>query len=210
MPRFTLWSKKRLVGRARIMYFPPFPGQRCGDFFATQLGEELMPIMLGVHSAMTTFYDFAANASEEARSKGVKLDEEWPDSVRNSTEYADMVSARQEFDALELELRDACNHVVPTAWIQIKDVEEMTREARQIMDVEAACLDLDGEDELDLEDLGLDEPEPEELDFDEPEAWDESQLPKYQIMFLQQGARRLQSRAAAKRRKKAKRNRRQE
>ena len=86
----------------------------------------------------------------------------------------------------------------------------MTREARQIMDIEAASLDLDGEDELDLEDLGLDEPEPDELDFDEPEAWDESLLPKYQIMFLQEGARRLQSRAAAKRRKKAKRNRRQE
>ena len=210
MPSFTLWSKKRLVGRAKIMYFPPFPGQRCGDFVATELGEQLMPIMLGVYSTMTTFYDFAANAHEEARSNGVKFKEEWPDSVRNSTEYADMVSARHEFDSLELELRDSTNHVVPTEWIQLKDTEEMTRAARQIMDIEAASLGLDDE-ELDLEELGLDELDLDDSDFDESEAWEEeSPPPKYQIMFLQEGGRRLRSQAAAKRRKKAKRNRRQD
>lgn len=209
MPAFTLWSKKGLVGRAKIMYFPPFPGQRCGDFIPTQLGEQLMPIMLGEHSAMETFYDFAASAHEEARSKGIKFAAEWPDSVRNSTEYADMVSARHELDCLELQLRDSTNHVVPTEWIQMKDIEEMTREARQIMNLEAASLGLD-DDELDLEELGLDELDPDELDLDELESWEETPLPKYQIMFLQQGGRRLQSQAAAKRRKNAKRNRRRD
>ena len=216
MPSFTLWSKKRLVGRARIMYFPPFPGQRCGDFMPTELGEQLMPTMLGVHSAMKTFYDFAAKAHEEARSKGIKLEEEWPDSVRNSTEYADMVSANHALDSLELELRDSTNHVVPTEWIQIKDYEEMTREAQQIMEMEAASLGLDDED-FDLAELGLDELELDESDFDESEPWEgdgeedeeEPQLARYQIMFLQEGARRLQARAAEKRRRKARRKRRQ-
>jgi hypothetical protein len=210
MPSFTLWSKKRLVGRARIMYFPPFPGQRCGDFVPTELGEQLMSVMLGAHSAITTFYDFAALASEEARANGVKFDEEWPDSVRNSTEYADMISSRHELDSLDLELRDSSNNVVPTDWIQIKDVEQMTREARQIMNLEAATLGLDIDD-LDLEELGFDESDLadsdlDESDFDDPEPW-EQQPPRYQIMFLQDGARRLQSKAAARRRKKERRNR---
>ena len=208
MAAFTLWSKKRLVGRARIMYFPPFPGQRCGDFVPTALGEQLMPIMLGAHSAVTTFYAFAAKASEEAQSKGVELEEEWPSSVRNSTEYADMVSSRHEFDSLQLELRDSSNHVVPTEWIQLKDTEEMTREARQIMNLEAASLGLDAE-EFDLDELGLEELDLDESDFDAPEPWDPPPA-KYQIMFLQEGGDRLRSEAAAKRRKKAKRNRRQD
>jgi hypothetical protein len=209
MPAFTLWSKKGLVGRAKIMYFPPFPGQRCGDFMPTQLGEQLMPTLLGEHSAMKTFYDFAASAHEEARSKGIRFEEEWPDSVRHSTEYADMVSARHELDSLELQLRDSTNHVVPTEWIQIKEFEEMTREARQIMNLEAASLGL-ADEELDLEELGLDELNPDEVDFDDLESWEEPPLPKYQIMFLQEDGRRLQSQAAAKRRKKAKRTRRRD
>jgi hypothetical protein len=209
MPAFTLWSKKGLVGRAKIMYFPPFPGQRCGDFMPTQLGEQLMPTLLGEHSAMKTFYDFAASAHEEARSKGIRFEEEWPDSVRHSTEYADMVSARHELDSLELQLRDSTNHVVPTEWIQIKEFEEMTREARQIMNLEAASLGL-ADEELDLEELGLDELNPDEVDFDDLESWEEPPLPKYQIMFLQEDGRRLQSQAAVKRRKKAKRTRRRD
>jgi hypothetical protein len=209
MPAFTLWSKKGLVGRAKIMYFPPFPGQRCGDFMPTQLGEQLMPTLLGEHSAMKTFYDFAASAHEEARSKGIRFEEEWPDSVRHSTEYADMVSARHELDSLELQLRDSTNHVVPTEWIQIKEFEEMTREARQIMNLEAASLGL-ADEELDLEELGLDELNPDEVDFADLESWEEPPLPKYQIMFLQEDGRRLQSQAAVKRRKKAKRTRRRD
>jgi hypothetical protein len=129
--------------------------------------------------------------------------------VRHSTEYADMVSARHELDSLELQLRDSTNHVVPTEWIQIKEFEEMTREARQIMNLEAASLGL-ADEELDLEELGLDELNPDEVDFDDLESWEEPPLPKYQIMFLQEDGRRLQSQAAVKRRKKAKRTRRRD
>jgi hypothetical protein len=63
---------------------------------------------------------------------------------------------------------------------------------------------------LDLEELGLDELNPDEVDFDDLESWEEPPLPKYQIMFLQEDGRRLQSQAAVKRRKKAKRTRRRD
>lgn len=190
MPAFTLWSKNRLLGRARIMYFPPFPGQRCGDFEPTEIGEHLMPILLGADPALAAFYDFALAAREEADAKGVDWDgEEWPEFIRNSTEYADMISTRDELRSLELELRDSGGRVVPTDWIQMKDAEQMSAMAREIMLEEAASMGLD----LDL-------------DMDEPEPW-EPKPAKYQIQVMLEGGDRLRSRAAARRGKRRKRKR---
>ena len=189
MPAFTLWSKGRLIGRAKMMYFPPFPGQRCGDFDPNELGERLMPIMLAVKPAINAFYDFALEARQEAEANGVDLGQrEWPDSVRTSTEYADMISAQHEFDTLRLELRDDCNRVVPTEWIDVRDTEKMTREAQQLMIAQALFLGLDVD----------------ERDADEPEPW-EPPPPKYQIMLMLEGGQRLLSQAAARRRRKRKR-----
>jgi hypothetical protein len=203
MPAFTLWSKGKLIGRAKIMYFPPFPGQRCGDFAPTELGERLMPIMLAVKPAITAFYDFALEARDDAEANGIDLgQQEWPESVRTSTEYADMISAQHEFDTLSLELRDDCNRVVPTEWIEIRDTEQMTREARQIMAAEALMLGLD----VDAGDVDAGEFDADDVDAgdaDEPEPWDPPP-PKYQIMLMLEGGQRLRSQAAAERRRKRK------
>ena len=188
MPAFTLWSKGRLIGRAKIMYFPPFPGMRVGDFEPTELGERLMSVMLGVDPAITAFYDFALRAREEAEAKGVDLGEaEWPQSVRNSTEHADMISTRDEFDSLCLELRDDQGRRVPTDWIHMKDAEQMTAMAREIMIEEAAAMGI-------------------ELDLDEPEPW-EPKRAKYQIQVMLEGGDRRLSRMASKQAKKPKRKR---
>lgn len=192
MAKFTLWSKDRLIGHAKIMYFPPFPGMRVGDFEATELGEQLMSVILGVRPAVMAFYDFARNARQEAEAAGVDLGKApWPESVRSSTEYADMVSSQREFDSLELVLKDSYGRVVPTEWIDMRDAEKMTAEAHQIMMIEAESMGLDveldetGLEKLDLEKLDLDETDLDDADLDEPE-W-EPNPPKYQIQLMLEG-----------------------
>ena len=184
MPAFTLWSKDKLIGRAKIMYFPPFPGMRVGDFDATEVGEQLMSVMLCVRPAVTAFYEFREKARREAAAAGVDVSkDDWRNCVRTSTEYADMVSSQHEFDRLELQLRDSGGRVVPTEWIDMRDAEKMTAEAHEFMLAEA-------------ESMGI------ELDFDELEPW-EPKPSKYQIQIMLEGGEELWRTASRKRRQEA-------
>jgi hypothetical protein len=202
MPKFTLWSKDRLIGRAKIMYFPPFPGMRVGDFEATELGEQLMSVILGVRPAIMAFYDFADKARRDAEAAGADLGTApWPESVKSSTEYADMVSSQREFDSLELVLKDSYGRVVPTEWIDMRDAEKMTAEAHQIMMMEAESMGLDTDmDDSDPDESDVDEPDLDESNLDEPVLW-EPNPPKYQIQLMLEGGEEWLKERAQNRRK---------
>jgi hypothetical protein len=176
-----------LVGHTELASTRTLPGLRVGDFEATDVGERLMPIILGVGPALRIFYDFATAAREQAEASGVKVArDEWPDAVRTSTEYADAISSQDELDSLALELHDKTGKLVKTDWIHIKDMHQLVAWSREQM-------------VKDAEEMGL------EIEFDDPEPW-EPELPKYQIMVMLEGGEKRLERQAAKRLRKSSRD----
>ena len=179
---YTLWSRGRLIGHTELAYRRITPGFRMGEFEATELGERLMPTLLGVDQAFMTFYAAAADARKDAKRRGEKLKRgEFPESVRNTTEYADAMSAQDELESLALELHDAGGQVVKTDWIQIKDAHRLAALGREMM-------------MRDAEKLGI------EIELEEPEPW-EPEPPRYQISVMLEGGEKRMLRMAKRQRR---------
>lgn len=128
---YTLWSRGRLLGQSTLAYAPSFRGLRMGDFEPSDLGEKLMPILVGVGPALRAFYrvldeSYEGGGQGEAHPSGV------PDAVRNTTEYADAQSIPDELEALELELRDPDGAVMATDWISVRDTEYLINLGREL------------------------------------------------------------------------------
>lgn len=102
---YTLWSRNRLIGSSELAYRRSFPRLRVGDFEATELGEQLMPIILGVGPALNALYEASRRVRREQRKKGIRRSRrgDFPPEVKQTTEYADAVSAPLELESLSLE-----------------------------------------------------------------------------------------------------------
>ena len=138
---------------------------RAGDFIPSELGQRLMPVILGVGPALRALHDAAERAWIAERKPGeTERPDDWPASVRGSSEFADAVSLQDEVESLALELRDPDGNLVRTESIWLYDT-------RQADTNDPDPLDLDESVRHDLELLEFDDDlDPEDLDcFDDDE-----------------------------------------
>jgi hypothetical protein len=130
---YTLWSRNRLIGTSELAYRRSFAKLRVGDFEPTEVGEKLMPIILGVGPALSALYEVSERVRREQRKKGIRRSRRasYPAEVKQTTEYADAMSAPDELESLALELRDPSGAVVETESIWLQDTHRLVALARE-------------------------------------------------------------------------------
>jgi hypothetical protein len=167
---YTLWSRDRLLGHSDLGYVRDFERHRMGDFFPSELGEKLMPVLTGVTRACAD--------------------------VPQTRELADVAEAVTHVESLELELRGPDGAVIPTEWIGVRDVELVLSEVSEVDEMD----DLDEidpmrADEADMELLRSVQHDMEIIDemiernaaasraagIPVREEWEEPPYPRYQI-----------------------------
>jgi hypothetical protein len=175
---YTLWSRNRLIGSSELAYRRSFPKLRVGDFEPTELGEKLMPIIVGVGPALSALYEVSQRVRREQRKKGIRRSRraDWPPEVKETTEYADAMSLPDELESLALELRDPSGTVVETESIWLQDTHRLVALARE--ELAEVYPDMEFEDER--------------------EPW-EPEPPRYQIYVELPGHDKWMSRAAKRR-----------
>ena len=161
---YTVWSRDRLIGHSELAYRRQLPGMLGGDFFPSEAGEQLMPIIVGVGPALCALHEFTDDLRRRNPAVELKESGDWSPVIRGTTAYADAVSSHDERESLNLELRDPDGSVIKTEWINIQDTYRLMARAREEMEAE-----------------GL-----EPFEDDEPEPW-EPELPRYQIMVALEG-----------------------
>jgi len=181
---YTVWSRGRLIGESELAYARSLPGVRAGDFAPSELGDRLMPIITGVGPALSALHDVA----DEVRLLRPAADRpgDWPEGVRQTTEYADAISLHDELASLELELRDPAGAVVKTDWIAIQDTHRLLALAHDDSDDHLIDVELTDEELRSAEEMRA---ELEALDWDDREPWEGEQpeFPRYQILLMLAG-----------------------
>ena len=112
---YTLWSHGRLLGESELDYRRAFARHRMGDFHPTEVGSRLMPIATGV-----------SPAGIELSRKIMRTSGQLDDAARTTSEYADFAAAADHCEALTLELRAPDGSVIPTEWIDVRDLDFLT------------------------------------------------------------------------------------
>ena len=127
---YTIWSRGRLLGHSSLSYARCIPRIRAGDFEPTEVGESLLSILTGMGPAAEAL---AGIMDGHAKPVGARPDEPpgVTDSVRLTTEYADILSIGDQLQNLALELRDPEGARVPTSLIGIQDTEHLLALARR-------------------------------------------------------------------------------
>lgn len=148
---YTLWSHGRLLGESELDYERVLARYRMGDFHPTDVGSRLMPIATGVSPA-------GIELSRRMGSSGLKL---FDDALRRTSEYADFAAADDYYEALALELHSPDGSVIPTEWIDVRDLELL------------ASLVIEDDPEIGESDAGNPEELDEGLDDEFSESWDE-------------------------------------
>jgi hypothetical protein len=120
--RYTLWSRGRLLGETDLAFVYRENGFRCGWLHPTMLGDRLMPAATGVAPALRTQWLVGPDA----------------------TARADVLSAADQEQALELELCGPDGAVIATADIGIIDTHYLLSIAKSDIRPEGA---LDAEEE---------------------------------------------------------------
>jgi hypothetical protein len=176
---YTVWSHGRLLGESALDYQRVFPRHRMGDFFPTEAGEKVMPIATGVSKAGVDLVRSLSGAPPGSPARA---------HLRETSEYADLASAEDHYDALALELRGPDGCVIPTEWIDLRDTEFLLGFAGD--EADASSLELDfsslGEDDFGDPPPHFDEAPDFELDFDDDDApWrPELVFPRYQLQVM--------------------------
>ena len=151
---YTVWSRGRQLGETDLGFVFRHNGMRCGWLHPTRIGERLIPMATGVSPALRTVYTIG----------------------RDPTAYADLCSAVDQEEALELELRSPDGVPIATEDIGIIDTHYLLSLAER---------DLREDDTLDAE---------QEWESGALESWsaestleiemspaEESDFPRYQI-----------------------------
>jgi hypothetical protein len=125
---YTVWSHGRLLGHTTLSYAPSRPGIKAGDFEPSELGESLMPVLTGMGPA---FEALSQALDRLGPQPGDGLQGGARDTIRLTTEYADLMSISDRLEQLALELRDPSGALVPTAAIGIQDTEHLLALARR-------------------------------------------------------------------------------
>jgi hypothetical protein len=193
--QYTLWSRGRLLGETELAYRRAWPTLMAGDFFPNELGERLMPIITGVGPALFALSDVSEEVAR-ANPEAVRSDD-WPDGVRQTSEYADAISLSDELESLDLELRSADGAVVETERLWIQDTHRLL-----------AMAELEDDDPLDDEEMSDELRESIEHDIAimeehfaslemEDRPWEpEKEFPRYQIFAALVGHDRYMTREA--------------
>ena len=186
---YTVVSRGRVLGTTELEYARTMERSRAGSFWPEPGVENLMEIAVGVSPALMTAYkaelfdppddyDERTRAARAARQKA-------------TTEHADVQSAYDREDALELELHGPDGSLIETEDIGIRDTEF----ALSLANAEFEC-ELDEEFALDEDDPSFDELRELEQEMlgehdewslaSDPECGDEPErpFPRYQI-FVQ-------------------------
>jgi hypothetical protein len=154
---YTLWSRGRLVGETDLG-FVFRPGRfRCGWLHPTASGERLMPAATGVAPALRTAWMIGPDA----------------------TARADVLSAVDQEEALELELRGPDGGVIATEDIAIVDTHYLLSIAESDMDSDDDADD--AEQDADIEALLERWNEGGDLAGLQLQSEEETELPRYQI-----------------------------
>lgn len=186
---YTVVSRGRVLGTTEFEFAGCREGSRGGSFWPAEGVEHLMEIAVGVSPAIVTAVK--ANAFDppddhDARTRAARVAR-----LKGTTEHADVASAEDRLETLELELRAPNGSLIETEWIGLQDTEFLL-----------SLADADIERELD-EELADDFTEPSTEDLDdierdlvgEREEWSndfdsewpgqpEKPFPRYQI-FVQ-------------------------
>ena len=162
--QYTLWSRGRLLGETDLGFVFRPKGFRCGWLYPTSLGERLMPAATGVAPALLTQWIVG------------------PD----PTARADVLSAVDHEEALELELRGPGGAAIPTEDIAIIDTHHLLSLARSRVDDDDDDV-LDPEEEAEIEAL-VEYWAERELEDEEGLSEEETEFPRYQIqVYLANG-----------------------
>ena len=181
---YTVWSHGRLLGESALDYRRVFPRHRMGDFFPTEAGEKAMPIATGVSQAGADLVKSLSGAPPGSRART---------HLRETSEYADLAAAENQYDALELELHGPDGKVIPTEWIDLRDTEFLLSLTGDEAEGSGLELDFSSEGEDDFGDpppgFGDDAPDFElENDFDcdhDDAPWrPELVFPRYQVQVM--------------------------
>ena len=165
---YTLWSRGRLLGHSDLGFRGVLPGARCGWFHPSEAGEPVIQLMTAPSRVVLHFDEVQDRA----------------------TLHADLESAGDRIDALDLVLRAPDGSVVMTEDIGITDTELSAEfaaavEARDTMmgSSLAEMLSEEGGDD------GFDVLEFEDVDFDDGivDAEEVVELPRYQIIVFLAG-----------------------
>ena len=180
---YTVWSHGRLLGVSSLDYRRVFPRHRMGDFHPTEEGEEILPIATAVSRAGADLVKSLSGAppGSPARTR-----------LRDSSEYADLAAAEDHYNALEVELRGPDGTVIPTEWIDLRDMEFLLSLTDDDLEGTSPELDFASEEEDDFGDpppgFG-DAPDfdlEDEFEFDDDDApWrPERVFPRYQLQVM--------------------------
>lgn len=119
---YSLLSRGRLFGQSDLSYAQAAPWMRAGDFIPSELGHRLMPVILSVGPTFRALHDAAARAwLAERKPSEMEWPDDWPASVRQSSEFADAVSLQDEIESLALALHDPEGNLVATESIWLQD-----------------------------------------------------------------------------------------
>jgi hypothetical protein len=125
---YTLWSLGRLLGGSELDYarVPSrlFKRHRMGDFCPTDVGLKVMPVATGVSPAGIALAKMLRASSERSQASEPQR-RLIPETLRQTSEWADFVAAQDRCDALALELRGPDGAVIPTEWIDLRDTESL-------------------------------------------------------------------------------------
>lgn len=154
--RYTLWSRGRLLGETDLGFIFRPDGFRMGWFHPTALGDRLMPIATGVSPALRTLCMIG------------------PD----PTAQADVQSAVDQAEALELELRGPDGAAIATEEIGIIDTHYLLELARSDPREDE---ELSPEEEAAVQEMLEEFIDDEPLELDLSSEDEETQFPRYQI-----------------------------
>jgi hypothetical protein len=119
---YTLWSRGRLLGESDLGYARCLPRHRMGTLHPTDVGDRLLPVAAGVSAAGIAF----GRAFDRLEQAGRRCSRE-----QCVPEHVDLVSAVDEREALAMELRGPDGAVIPTEWIDVRDVAFLLSLARE-------------------------------------------------------------------------------
>lgn len=159
--QYTLWSRNRLLGETDLGFVFRLDGFRCGWFHPTEIGNRLMPVITGVAPALRARWALGPDATTEA----------------------DVLSALDQRDALELELRGPDGAPIATEHIDIVDTHYLLELARSAPEPEEVPDEFDLDDESDVQAL-LEGRQPDDELPELDASWDEEvEHPRYQVQL---------------------------
>jgi hypothetical protein len=156
--QYTLWSRGRLLGETDLGFIYRENGFRCGWLHPNERGERLIPMATGVSPALRVEWIIGPDA----------------------TASADVQSAIDQEEALELELRRPDGTVIETEDIGIVDTHYLL----SIPTEDYEYGDLDAESEAEIAAFVAELREDRDDDFlADDSADEETDLPRYQIQI---------------------------